>query len=45
MGRAYFIGLALFLWRFIGYFLSFGFGVFAMSAYLKMPPKSPITSK
>lgn len=35
MGRSYFIGIALFLWRFIGYFLSFGLGVFAMSGYLK----------
>lgn len=42
MGRAYFIGLALFLWRFIGYFLSFGLGVFAMSSYLKKPaPPTP----
>lgn len=45
MGRAYFIGLALFLWRFIGYFLSFGLGVFAMSAYLKKPLESSLNSK
>lgn len=42
MNRGYFIGLALFLWRFIGYFLSFGVGVFVMSGYLKKPVTSKI---